>query len=197
MGVLGFLFRRSAPARPALRSADREILTNPYIAEVNEQLEAYMAIHRFVTAEVLDYQARERQGTPAQAALAEVFCEACHVCGSGTAPVELLERTQFIFNQLARGGGQKPNDMKSVLSKLDRISRSLVVFPSMMLVSDQEDASSDCGLQSLAGCFADSFWYAHAVLDSMGGRQPDSVFIPAEWTISPKARRIMEACANA
>lgn len=197
MGVLDFLFRRSAPARPVPQRADWEIVANPYVVEVNEQLTAYMGIHRFVTAEVRDYQAREYQGTPAQVALAKIFFDACGACGSGTAPVELLERTQLIFNQLAHDGRQKPNDMQSVLLKLNRISCSLVVSPSMMLVSDQEDDSSDCGLQSLAGCFADSFWYAHAVLDFVSGNSRDSMFAPSDWTIPPKARRIMEACANA
>lgn len=198
MGVLDFFFRRSSPARPAPQGADREIVANPYIVEVNEQLEAYMAIHRFVTTEVRDYQERENQGTPAQAGLAGIFFEACGACGSGTPPVELLEQTQMIFNQLAHDGRQQLNDIQNVLLKLDRISCSLVVSPSMMLVSDQEhNAPSDCGLQSLAGCFADSFWYAHAVLDSVSGNQPDSKFVLADWTIPPKARRIMEACAHA
>ncbi len=196
MGVLDFLFRRSSvPARPAPRSV---VLDNPYIVAVNEQLDGYIGVHRFVTAEVQDYQARDYQGTPAQAALAEIFFDACKACGSGTPPVELLEQTQLIFNQLARDGRQKHNDMRSVALKLERVSHSLTLSPAMLLVSDQEQGDpSDCGFQSLAGCFADSFWYAHTVLDSVSGNPPDSVLTPTEWTIPAGARRIMEVCANA
>lgn len=215
MGVLDFFFRRSSPARPAPQGADREIVANPYIVEVNEQLEAYMAIHRFVTTEVRDYQERENQGTPAQAALANVFFDACHACGSGTPPVELLEQTQMIFNQLARGPIGNMSGARDVSLKLGKISDRLAMSP-VMVWEDYVD-SSDLGSKSLAGCFADSFLYAHSVLDSVSGNQPDSgpvtagrtmssrdrgimgirVFIPAEWKIPSKAQRILDVCTNA
>lgn len=198
MGVLNSIFRRSVPAPLVSPVEDREASISPYIAAVNEQLDDYIGVHRLVTAEVQAYQARNYQGTSAQAALAEIFFDACRACGSGTPPVELLEQTQIIFNLLARDGRQKHNNTKSVALKLVRISDQLALSPAMLLVSDQtQDDPSVCGVQSLAGCFADSFWYAHTVLDSVSGTRPDSVFILDEWTIPPQARRIMEACANA
>jgi hypothetical protein len=177
--------------------ADREVLVNPYIVEINEQLEGYIGVHRFVTAEVRDYQERKYQGTPMQAALSGIFFEACYACGSGTTPVELIELTKLTFNRLAQGCGQDTRTRELAL-KLEKVSGVLALSPALMSVPEKADApSSDDGLQSLAGCFADSFLYAHTVLDSVSGNRPDSVFTPADWTVPSKAQRIMNVCANA
>jgi hypothetical protein len=198
MGFWGaFFFRRSVSAGLVPKVVGHEMLTNPYTVEVNEQLAGYIDVHRFLTAEVRCYQDNDRQGTPLQAALADVFFKACTVCGSGTPPVELIERTRLIFNQVAGGGGQDKNEIRTVALKLGRIFDALSLFPVMMSVSESEQDFHDRGFQSLASCFADSFLYAHSLLDSVSGDRPYSVFTPAEWTIPSMARRIMDACANA